>query len=416
MHCTVEDISITKKRITIGAASDEIEKEIQKSLQELRTKSKIPGFRPGKAPVSLIDKKYGKEVEKDTLDRLVPEYYNSILKEHDLHPVSNPHFESNSYERKSDLKLVFTVEVRPPVEGFNYKGMDVLEDEVKVEDDEIDTFLNRLLKSKAAYEPVDRLIELEDLVILDFTVAEQENKAYNDQYIKVGADEYPKEFSDALIGKGKGQEVKTQITFPQGFSKEGLAGKTVSLSINIKEVKSLVTPALDDEFAKDMGHDTLAALKEVLQKNILNFKKDNAAKAVKGEIVKTLVEKYDFPVPESHLESELNALVKNAKSMKEYSEKSEDELKVHFREEAVKNVKAMVLLDIVGEENKIVVSDKELQDRLILMAQAMSMTPEALVQFYANRDGSLEALRYTIFREKAVDEIYSKANVKTKSE
>ncbi|MBF0472714.1 MAG: hypothetical protein HQK93_03135, partial [Nitrospirae bacterium] len=117
-----------------------------------------------------------------------------------------------------------------------------------------------------------------------------------------------------------------------------------------------------------------------------------------------------------HLESELNALVKNAKSMKEYSEKSEDELKVHFREEAVKNVKAMVLLDIVGEENKIVVSDKELQDRLILMAQAMSMTPEALVQFYANRDGSLEALRYTIFREKAVDEIYSKANVKTKSE
>ncbi|MBF0472715.1 MAG: hypothetical protein HQK93_03140, partial [Nitrospirae bacterium] len=216
------------------------------------------------------------------MDRLVPEYYNSILKEHDLHPVSNPHFESNSYERKSDLKLVFTVEVRPPVEGFNYKGMDVLEDEVKVEDDEIDTFLNRLLKSKAAYEPVDRPIELEDLVILDFTVAEQENKAYNDQYIKVGADEYPKEFSDALIGKGKGQEVKTQITFPQGFSKEGLAGKTVSLSINIKEVKSLVTPALDDEFAKDMGHDTLAALKEVLQKNILNFKKDNAAKAVKG--------------------------------------------------------------------------------------------------------------------------------------
>jgi trigger factor len=410
MQSTVENISVTKKRITIVAPSDEIEKEIQKTLQNLRTKSKIPGFRPGKAPISLIDKKYGKEVEKETLDRLVPEYYALILKEHDLHPVSNPHFESNTYERKNDLKLVFTVEVRPPIEGFDYKGLPVKEDEIKVDDEEVETFLNRLLKSKAAYEPVTRPIELEDLVIVDFTVTEQDNKSYSDQYIKIGADEYPKEFCDALIGKNIGQEVKTQVTFPQIFIKETLEGKTVNLTINIKEVKSLVTPALDDEFAKDMGHETLAALKEILHTNILNFKKDNAAKAVKGEIVKTLVEKYDFPVPETHLENEIDSLVKNAKSLKEYADKSEDELKVHFREEAVKNVKAMVILDIIGEENKIVVSDKELQERLIIMAQAMSMTPEALVQFYATREGSLESLRYTIFREKAVDEIYAKAN------
>lgn len=409
MQGTVENISITKKRITLEAKSDEIEQEIQKSLQEVRTKSKIPGFRPGKAPISLIDKKYGKDIEKETLDRLVPQFYSSVLKEHDLHPVSNPQFESNTFERHQDLKLVFTVEVRPIVEGFEYKGMPVKEEEIKVDDEEVATFLNRLLKGKAVYQPVTRPIELEDLVILDYTVAEQDNKAYNDQYVKIGTDEYPKEFCDAIIGKSTGDEINAKTSFPETFVKKELCGKTVNMTIKIKEVKSLVTPQLDDEFAKDMGHDTLASLKEVLLTNILNFKKDNAAKSVKGELVKTLVNKYDFEVPESHLSAEINALVKNAKSMKEYAEKSEDELKVHFREEAVKNVKAMVILDIVGEDNNITVSDKELQDRLILMAQAMSMTPEALMQFYANRDGGLEALRYTMFREKAVDEIYSKA-------
>ncbi len=410
MNSTVESISTTKKKIIIEATADEVEGRIQKALKDLRVKTKLPGFRPGKVPIPLIDKKYGKEVEKDVLERLIPEYYLSAIKEAKLSPVTNPEFEKSDYKRKEDLRLVCSVEVRPEIEGFQYEGLPLKEIEIKVEDSEVEQSLKELLKSKSTYEPVEKAVQKNDLVVIDYEV-KNDNMSYQDQFLKVGADTYPDVFSDALIGKNKDESIEINATLPDNFIHQELREKTLDLNVTIKGVKELVIPELDDEFAKDVGVDTLAELRQKIREGLEGSKKEYAVKEKKGELVKSLVEKYDFELPETLLNAELKAFINGIKEKEEFKDKSDEELKEEFQDKVISNVKAMIILDTIGEKENIEVTDDELKQRIFVLSKMMNMTPEALVQLYNSREGAFQELRNMIYREKIADLLYSKAEI-----
>ncbi|KJR40699.1 trigger factor [Candidatus Magnetoovum chiemensis] len=415
MNSIVEDISATKKKITIEATADEVEDEIKKALNDVRVKTKIPGYRIGKAPLSLIEKRFGRDVESDVFGRLITQYYMSAVKDANLRPLTQPEFIERAIERKSGIKMVCSIDVRPDIGEFVYKELPVTERTSEVSDEEAELGIKRLQASKSAYEPSDGAVQYDDLVIADYKVME-DDKTYSDQYIKIGASNYPVEFHDALVGKKKDDIAQKTLTISEGFHYPELVGRTVNLKITIKDVKKLVMPSLDDEFAKDVGYNSLEELRNKIKESLLIYKKEQDMKEQKGELVKMLVDKHDFEVPETVLNREIDLIVSQAKTHDKYRDKSTEELKAEFRQEAVRSVKAMVLFDIIGEKENINVSDEELESKIKLMANAYSMTPEALVQYYQSRDGSLDGFRYVIFREKVADFIYSqrKAEQSTK--
>ncbi len=410
MHSFVEDLSSTKKRITIEATADEIEEEILKALDDLRVRTKLPGFRPGKVPIALLEKKFGKDVEKNVFEKLIPQYYSNAIKEARLVPLAHPVFEKSDYQRKSDFKIVCSVEVRPVIEDLNYEDIPLKKREVTVKEEEVEMNLENLLKSKSTYEPVDRAVKKDDLIVIDYDVI-QDNETYSDQFLKVGSDSFPENFFDPLIGKNKGDTVEVQVSFPDDYGKKEFRERTLDFKVHIKDIKELVIPELDDEFAKDVGLDTLPELKKKVKEGLEASKKDGAIKAQKEELIKALIERYDFELPESILNAELKTLVSEAKGKEQSKDKSEEELEEEFRNEAIQNVKAMILLDTIGEKENITVSDDELRQRLMMLSRMMNMTPEALMQIYVSRYGSLEGLRHTIYREKVADILYTKAKI-----
>ncbi|MEO5360074.1 MAG: trigger factor [Nitrospirota bacterium] len=409
MNSVVDDISAVKKRITIEASAIEIEGEIQKSLNEVKDRTRVPGFRQGKAPMSLIEKRFRKDVENNVLEKLIPQYYKDAVKAANLTPLLPPVIEAQDYKTKGALKLVCTVEVRPKVDDLVYEGLPVNEINIEVTDDEVQTQLNRLSMSKAVYVPAaERPVEMDDLVVLDYSAAGDEEPKI-DQFIKVGSEAFPDSFYTPIIGKNRGDTAEAEVVFPAEHLNSLYSGKTVNFKITIKDIKALQLPTIDDEFAKDLGFDKIDDLRSHINKTLVDMKRDKALKAEKGEMIKKLADKYTFDLPETAMKQEIDSIVSHAKELDAYKDTPEEEIKAKFYDDAVRNVKIMVLLDIIGEKEAVKVTEEDMRERLVSMAYASSMAPEALLQYYNTQEGALESLRYSLFREKVVDSIYSKA-------
>ncbi|MBF0538792.1 MAG: trigger factor [Nitrospirae bacterium] len=408
MNSLVEDISVTRKRITIEATAAEVEGEIQKSLKHVRSKARMSGFRPGKAPMSLIEKRYRRDVETEVLDRLIPDYYVSTIKSKGLSPLTPPIVESKDYQSKGDLKFVCYIEVRPEIEGLVYDGLPIEVITTQVSDEDVERQLKAIAANRSTYTPVDRPIQVDDLVIVDMEDVKG-GKTYDDHYYKVGHESVADDISIALSGKSKQDTVEVQTTLPANFPVNELAAKTVDLRIKVKDIKELSIAAIDDELAKELGVDTLDELKGKIRETLERLAKDNAIKKQKAELIKSMVEKYDFELPELALKSELDDIVQQAKTQMTLKDVPEEELRQRAKDSAITSLKAKVIIDTIGEKEKITVNDDDMQQRLREIAYASSMTPEALMQYYSTMEGSMETMRYSIFREKVVDLVYSRA-------
>ncbi|HXX57776.1 MAG TPA: trigger factor [Thermodesulfovibrionales bacterium] len=408
---TVEDISATKKRLKIEISADTIEKEIQDSLEKVRKTAALPGFRTGKAPIGLVEKKFGKRVEEEVLDRMIPQVYADSLKKADITPVADPVIEEAiDFKRHRPVSMTITVEIMPKMEHLIYEGMTVKEIETAVDDADVDSVLKRSQEERASYEPSEGPVTMDDLVSFDYS-AKDNDLEVKDQVFKVGGSLFPEEFSRKLIGLKKGDELRIETTFPEGHLPEKLSGKSLAVDVVMKDIKKISLPVLDDEFAKDMGFETLGALKEHVRNEVLKAKKNEAARIQKAELLKKLLDSHDFDVPESLLEGELAALVsrETAKGDGEETASDAETLKERLHPDAVRNVKASLLLSAIGRKEKVVVSEDDLKNAIISMAMRFGVPPEKLMKFYLSRDGSLESLKNSLFEEKVLDLILSKA-------
>ncbi len=423
MATIIEDISSTKKRLKIEIPADILEKEYAGSLDNVRQRARIPGFRPGKAPMSMIEKRFGDDIKSELLEKLIPTYYAEAVKEADLAPVAMPKIETNiDLKRNEPLVFSLTVEVRPKIGEMNYSGIKVTGITASVDDKEVDDTLKGLQNDRAMFDAVDREIREDDLLIVDYVkldpAGEKEIVAQKDQVMNLGNRLTPRGILDNLIGKKKGDIV--EITLPEVVEKELKedSDKGDKLRITIKEVKEKKLPEIDDEFAKDFGNDSLDALKEKIKEGILTAKQENGKKQQKAKIIDTLIEAHAFDVPESLAEAELEHLMNNerqtdnsTKQTETVSEKADAVLAEKLRPKAVKNVKATILLEEIAEKEKIIVSEAEVKDRISLIARQFQATPDAIVNLFMTRDGSLENLRHNIREEKVLDFLLSGAEI-----
>lgn len=402
----IEEISTTKKRITIEIPAETIEREMTESLENLRKTTNIPGFRTGKAPMSLIEKRFGKKVEDEVLGKVISRAYVDALNEADLTPVTDPIVEEQTeFKRQSPFSITMLIETLPKV-NLNYEGLKVKDIPVSVTDEDLENVLKGLQEDRTTYEPSDEPITMNDLILCDYSIGEAgiEKK---DQVYKIGGPLFPEDVVKDLIGKGKGSELVMETTFPDTYPYKELAGKKVEMKLTIKDVKKGNLPQLDDEFAKDIGFNSLEELKDHLREEILRLKKSEVAKIQKAEIINKLLETHEFDLPETMLNEEIAML----SSFKKKGESGSEEMSEEVKAEAVRNLKTTLLLSMIGKKEGVEVSEDDMKNAIIAMARRFSVSPENIMKFYISRDGSLDRLKDSIFEEKVLDLLLNKASI-----
>jgi trigger factor len=434
---SVEDINTTKKRIRIEIPSDVVEKEIGDSLEKVRQKAKIPGFRPGKAPISLIEKRFGKEVEAEVLDKVIPEYFSKALKEAELMPITMPIFDERlDFKRNNPINLSFTVEVMPKIENLDYENIEIQDIPVEVDDADIENYLKKLQEEKAVYEVAEKAVEMDDLVAFDYldckVIGGESPPSLKEQISKMGNEIFPLDIMERVIGKKKGEIVEFTTTFDGSCQSKELVGKTVEIKVRINEIKKKNLPAIDDEFAKDVGFENISEMREKIKEKLHMVKREHIATIKKANIINKLLESHNFEVPEILLTRELESLMlqeslsrkksrgtaSESTSLEQeevvatQSQEDMEKLQTELKNKAVKNVQASIIIDRIGQKEGITVTDNEVNDRISLIAQRLSTTPEAIRNFYHYKEGSLEGVKHSIFEEKVMDLLLSKAVLK----
>jgi len=403
-----EEISSTKKRLTIEIPADVLETEVKKGLQNAQRKANLPGFRSGKAPMSIIEKRYGKGVESEVLEKLVPEYYMEAVKEADIRPVAKPEMEEGiDFKRNAPVVTTFTVEVRPKVEGLNYENIAVKDIPIEIKDEEVDAILKSVAEEKGTFEATDEATASGDLVTLDYTT--DDGVEMKDAVIKIGSGPYPKEFFDAVIGKKKGEECSAVVSFPEDSSTQ-FAGKSPRFTMVIKDIKRKNIPAIDDELAKDLGMESLQSLRDRVREDLSESKTAEADRKKQVEIIEKLLSSYPFDAPEGMVNFELERMLGEIRAAGKQTG-TDEELAIEYRPKAVKSAKVSILLDIIGEGEGISVSEDELKEEIMNFSKRYYVTPENVIKYYVARDGSLDGIKNAIYEKKAMKALLAKARI-----
>jgi trigger factor len=428
LNIAVEDINATKKRLKIEIPSEIIEKEITESLNKLRERAKIPGFRPGKVPMNLIEKRFRKDVEAEVLDKVIPEYYSKALKEADLLPITVPVIDEEiGFKKDTPLNISFTVEVMPKIENLNYENIKITDMPIVVEDAEVEDYIKRLQEERAVFEVADKDIGMDDLVTFDYADCRIEGEETPSQAIKehisnMGNEIFPTDVMERVLGKKKGDIFEFTTTFSEPCKIKELIGKTVNIKLMIKEIKKKNLPEIDDEFAKDIGFENIAEMQEKVKERLYALKKEHTARLQKAKIVDKILESCNFEVPETLLEKEFNSLMmQESLAQKEFGDrlseaKSGEEkennfenLRTEMEKRALKNVRASIIIETIGRKEGITITDEEVNNRISLLAQRLSTTQDAVKKFYTYKEGSMEGLKHSIFEDKVLDMLLSKA-------
>lgn len=427
MDLAIEDINTTKKRLRVEIPADVIEKEIGISLQKLKQKAKIPGFRQGMAPMNLLEKRFGKEVEAEVLDKIIPEYFGKALKESNIEPVTFPVVDEKiDFERNKPLNLSFTIEVLPKIGDIQYENITITEVPVVVNEPDVDEYLKSLQESRAVFEVADKAIDVDDLVsfeLVDCAIKGEETSlpTLKEQVSQMGNEILPLDIMDKVLGKKKGDDIGFENTFNEHCQLKELVGKTVDITLKISEIKKKNLPDINDDFAKDLGFDNMSEMREKVKERILAIKKEQVGRLHKAKIINQIIEPLDFDVPETLLKKEIESLaMQESMSQKESPEtaaqedsveKDPETMQAEMEHKALRNVRASIILNTIGEKEGVTVSDDELNERITLLAQRLSASPEVVRNFYSQKEGSLDGLRHSIFEDKVLDLLLSKAQL-----
>jgi len=430
MKMDVTELGAMKRALKIEVPADEVTQRLAKAYVELNRQVNIPGFRPGKAPLAMLEKRYAKTVEEDVIRGLVPDFYDKAIRQAGIVPV---HVEIPPLDRakiKKDEPFIFTatVEIRPKIELRDYKApspISLKPDNRTVTDEQLDRGLEVLREQQARLEavPAGHIIVDGDYIVLDvqgtLEGAPLEGTKKEGQLHKVGshASVLGLEIDSHVVGKKEGDVLEVPQPYPASHPDPRVAGKTVVFTLTIKSVKEKKLPALDDEFAKDCGPFTsLQEIKEKLRNGMEQALKREIEDTYKDTIIKRLVETHHFDLPETLVERELEAIIRqHVQQQKGDAQKSpgtEDltHLRQEHRNEAARRVKLGLVLETIAEKEGLTVTQDDLNAEIMRLASELKMPANDLVKMIkAGGQESIDELRNRTLADKALDFVYRNA-------
>jgi len=423
MKVTINELNSTKRGMEVEIPADVVSGELEKAFETYRRRARIPGFRSGKIPLSVVKQRFGKQVEGDVLQHLIEEYAHRALEENKIQPIQHPVLDEYDYRQGQPFVFRTTFEVRPLVNIENYRALAVTRREVAVSEQQVQESLEALRSRAARYSTLEgRKAEAGDVVVgtLAGRFLEGKGKDFTGEAITmtVGAEQNHPDFNDQLKGVGSGETRTFQVRYPQDYPSGVLAGSLVEYTLSAREVKVRELPHLDDDLAKEVGDfATLQALTDHVRQELERRAKAAADGEVKDKILTSLVEKNEFEVPESMVEAQMDRQVEDTVRLMIMQGIDPHHAEVNWREErekgrevAGKRVRAMLILEAIAQQEGIEVTGEEIQSRLQHEAKRQNISVGDLKEQLA-RKGNLDGLQRQLLREKALDFLLDQATI-----
>lgn len=423
MNITETSTDGLKREFRVVITAQDIEEKVKGRLDELRQTVQLPGFRPGKVPVSVIKQRYGGSVLAEVLENAVSETSRQVVNDRGLRVALQPKIEIEKYEQGGDLAYTMGVELLPDIEPGEFGGIELERLVADVDDAQVDESLKRLASSQETTEPVadDRAAEMGDTTVIDFDGSvdgERRDGMKGEGFsLKLGSGQFIPGFEEQLVGAKVGEHRTVTVTFPEGYHAAELAGKEAVFEVDVKELRSSVPAEINDELAKQFGLESAEELRKLVRERMEQEYKDLARLRVKRQLLDKLAEAHSFDVPAGMVDIEFESIWQRLQDelkkgdAGEDANKSEDELKAEYRGIAERRVRLGLLLSEVGRRNNIQVSQDELNRALIAEARRWPGQERQVFDFFKANPNAVENLRAPIFEDKVVDFILELAKV-----
>jgi trigger factor len=409
-----------KHSLEITVPVDEVETETGKVVNSFQKRAKLPGFRPGKAPASLIQKQFQGDIRQKVLENLIPRYLDKRVKEEDLHVVGRPDITKVKFDKGEPLEFTAEFEVSPEVELNEYKDLTVAYHEPETTDEDVMKRIETIRERKVEYINIDpRPLEDGDFALVSLVTVggvEGDPVKQDEIMIEIGAPDTVQGVSAGLRGASPGEQREFDVVYPEDYGQEKLAGRTVRFHAEIKGVRRKELPEVNDEFAKDLGdYQSLEELKETIRKTISSERQYEAQQEAKNKLVEKLVDLHDFPVPEAFVDRQIqNRLEQTLRSLEQQGQDVKklkldwQKIKETQRDKAVREVRASLLLGKVSERESINATRDEV-DREVERIARQQREPLAAVRFRMEKDGSLGRIASHIQTEKTLNFLFEHA-------
>ncbi|HXE16183.1 MAG TPA: trigger factor [Stellaceae bacterium] len=410
-------------KIVIPAA--DISERIDKRLVEIGQQARLPGFRPGKAPMSVLKTRFLPQVRGEIVQDAVNQGADEALKGRNLRPALQPKVEITAYDEGKDLEYTLAIEAMPEFEPMDFAGIALERWKPEVPDSEVDESLKRLAERQRKDEKVDRAAEKGDLVVIDFK-GEIDGKEFpggaaTDYRLELGSGGFIPGFEDQLVGAKAGEDRTVDVTFPTDYGVADLSGKAAKFAVTVKEVRAFQPQPIDNSLAEALGMENIDELRQTVREQNERQYGDLARQRLKRQLLDQLAKGHDFPVPPGMVDGEFDTIWKQYEFQRErakesgvtdYNEgKSDEQVRGEFRAMAERRVRLGLLLSEVARRHNITVAQDEINQALVAEARRFPGQERQVVEYYRNEPGAIEGLRAPILENKVVDHILGSAKV-----
>ena len=418
MQVSVEANEGLERRLTITVPADTVDSAVKSRLQQLAKTQRINGFRPGKVPVSVIKKRYGSAVRQEIAGEVMQRNFYEAIMQEKLNPAGMPSFEMKTDKDGQDLEFVAAFEVYPEFELAETKDIEIEKTVVDIAESDIDVMMETLRKQHATWAETDGEVTADSRVVIDFNGSidgeEFDGGKSEDFMLEMGKGRMIPGFEDPILGKKAGDELTSEVTFPEDYHAENLKGKAASFAIVVKKVEVMELPEINEEFAKTFGVESgdVSELRAEVTKNMERELSQTLKAKLKEQVIAGLIEKNPIDLPEALVKQEIGALREQAQqrfgaqagpNMPELP----DDL---FADNAKRRVSVGLILGEVIKTKELKVEDSRVDDLIATTASAYE-DPEEVVQYYKGNQELMQQMQNLALEDQAIDTILEEANV-----
>ena len=404
MSSKVEHLENNMAKVTLEIRPEVFEEAIQKVYNKNKGKIAVPGFRKGKAPRKLVERTYGKEVfYEDALNEVLPDAYDSAVKELELKVVSRPEINVEKIDAGEAVVVTATVAVKPEVTLGDYKGLEVEKKAVIVTEDDVDAEIKKTAeRNSRMLEVEDRPAAMGDTVTIDFEgfidgVAFEGGKGENHDLV-LGSHSFIDTFEDQLVGKNAGEECEVSVTFPEDYGQRDLAGKPATFKVAVKKIQMKELPAIDDEFAKDVSEfDTLDEYKADVREKLTQSKQKQEDERIRRELLEKAVANAEMVIPGPMVHEQADSMIQNFANSLRYQGISMEQymsmtggniasLRASVRPDAERRIKDSLVLEAIAKAENLEITDEDFEKEVADMAETYHMEVEKLKESLTDAD------------------------------
>jgi trigger factor len=411
-----------KRQLKVVIPAADLQSRVETKLEDIKTKVRLNGFRPGKVPLAHIRQLYGRSVMAEVLEEAVGQSSAKALQERQERPAFQPDIklpeDKEAVERMisgaSDLEYIMSFEILPKIELTELKSIALEKEVAEPEADDVNGAVERLLKGNVSYEAKDGAAETGDRLTIDYkgSVGGEpfEGGAGEDAYLVIGSGRFIPGFEEGLVGAKAGEKRDVNVTFPEDYQAKHLAGKEAVFDVTVKEVSKPIEAKADDEFARTLGMESFAKLEEAVRGQLQRELDSVTRTKLKKSLLDALDERHSFEMPPSLLESEFEGIWRNVTRQLEQSKSSfetqgttEEQARADYRKLSERRVRLGLVLSEIGNQNQIKVADEELRRAVIERARQFPGQEREVIEFYRKNPNAINELRAPVYEEKVIN-------------